>query len=175
MADLCEGGNEPSGSLKAICKAKLKSKGDSASTRALAHSELEKHQKLTSTDSADVLSNDQTSPYSGKHELHCGNVAEQWLVPQLRQDLDDDFIFQQDGAPPHFYNAVRAYLNTEMSDRWIGRAGNTISTPLDDQLKFRFLSLLVLAANRDYKEWTLRVGTFDVAGLISMTFKPAKA
>ncbi|KAJ4436857.1 hypothetical protein ANN_16989 [Periplaneta americana] len=45
------------------------------------------------------------------------------LEPQLRQDLDDDFIFQQDGAPPHFHNAVRAYLNTEMSDRWIGRAG----------------------------------------------------
>ncbi|KAJ4436651.1 hypothetical protein ANN_16782 [Periplaneta americana] len=41
----------------------------------------------------------------------------------LRLDLDDDFIFQQDGAPPHFHNAVRAYLNTEMSDRWIGRAG----------------------------------------------------
>ncbi|KAJ4436644.1 hypothetical protein ANN_16775, partial [Periplaneta americana] len=30
-------------------------------------------------------------------------------------------------------------------------------------------------SNRDYKEWTLRVGTFDVAGLISMTFKPARA
>lgn len=51
------------------------------------------------------------------------DMLEQWLVPQLRQDLDDDFIFQQDGAPPHFHNAVRAYLNTEMSDRWIGRAG----------------------------------------------------
>ncbi|KAJ4447157.1 hypothetical protein ANN_09158 [Periplaneta americana] len=51
------------------------------------------------------------------------DMSEQWLVPQLRQDLDDDFIFQQDGAPPHFHNAVRAYLNTEMSDRWIGRAG----------------------------------------------------
>ncbi|KAJ4428903.1 hypothetical protein ANN_25897 [Periplaneta americana] len=50
-------------------------------------------------------------------------MLEQWLVPQLRQDLNDDFIFQQDGAPPHFHNAVRAYLNTEMSDRWIGHAG----------------------------------------------------
>ncbi|KAJ4439089.1 hypothetical protein ANN_15046 [Periplaneta americana] len=36
-------------------------------------------------------------------------------------------------------------------------------------------SFMVLPANRDYKEWTLRVGTFDVAGLISMTFKPAKS
>ncbi|KAJ4432429.1 hypothetical protein ANN_21048 [Periplaneta americana] len=49
------------------------------------------------------------------------DMLEQWLVPQLRQDLHDDFIFQQDGSPPHFHNAVRAYLNTEMSDRWIGR------------------------------------------------------
>ncbi|KAJ4431719.1 hypothetical protein ANN_20321 [Periplaneta americana] len=38
-------------------------------------------------------------------------------------NLDKISIFQQDGAPPHFHNAVRAYLNTEMSDRWIGRAG----------------------------------------------------
>ncbi|KAJ4433647.1 hypothetical protein ANN_15957 [Periplaneta americana] len=30
---------------------------------------------------------------------------------------------QQNGALPHFQNAVRVYLNTEMSDRWIGRAG----------------------------------------------------
>ncbi|KAJ4438006.1 hypothetical protein ANN_13945 [Periplaneta americana] len=51
------------------------------------------------------------------------DMLEQRLVPQIRQDLDDDFIFQQDGTPPHFHNAVRAYLNTEMSDRWIGRAG----------------------------------------------------
>ncbi|KAJ4432236.1 hypothetical protein ANN_20852 [Periplaneta americana] len=51
------------------------------------------------------------------------DMLQQWLVPQLRQDLNDDFIFQQDGASPHFHNAVRAYLNTEKSDRWIGRAG----------------------------------------------------
>ncbi|KAJ4442050.1 hypothetical protein ANN_11916 [Periplaneta americana] len=51
------------------------------------------------------------------------DMLEQWLMPQLRQDFDDNFIFQQDGAPPHFHNAVRAYLNTEMSDRWIGLAG----------------------------------------------------
>ncbi|KAJ4434116.1 hypothetical protein ANN_16436, partial [Periplaneta americana] len=57
------------------------------------------------------------------------DILEQWLVPQSRQDLDDDFIFQQDGAPPHFHNAVRAYLNTEMSDRWLGRAGDSVFVP----------------------------------------------
>ncbi|KAJ4448542.1 hypothetical protein ANN_10560 [Periplaneta americana] len=56
-------------------------------------------------------------------------MLEQWLVPQLRQDLDDDFIFQQDGAPPHFHNAFRAYLKTEMSDRWLGRAGDRVFVP----------------------------------------------
>ncbi|KAJ4429745.1 hypothetical protein ANN_21949 [Periplaneta americana] len=49
------------------------------------------------------------------------DMLEQWLVPQFRQDLDDDFIFQKDGGPVHFHNAVCAYLNTEMSDRWIGQ------------------------------------------------------
>ncbi|KAJ4441070.1 hypothetical protein ANN_10920 [Periplaneta americana] len=57
------------------------------------------------------------------------DMLQQWLVSQLRQDLDDDFIFQQDGAPPHFHNAVRAYLNTKMSDRWIGRAGDRVFVP----------------------------------------------
>ncbi|KAJ4441391.1 hypothetical protein ANN_11246 [Periplaneta americana] len=38
-----------------------------------------------------------------------------------------------------------------------------------------FLEQRVSPANRDYKEWTLRFGTFDVAGPISMAFKPARA
>lgn len=32
-------------------------------------------------------------------------------------------IIQQDGAPPHFENNVRGYLNTHYPNRWIGRAG----------------------------------------------------
>lgn len=34
-----------------------------------------------------------------------------------------EFYFQQDGAPPHFANIVRQYLNTEYGNHWIGRQG----------------------------------------------------
>ena len=35
-----------------------------------------------------------------------------------------DFIFQQDGASPHWSLIVRQYLNATLHSRWIGRAGN---------------------------------------------------
>lgn len=45
---------------------------------------------------------------------------------QIIEDDDEDFdpIFQQDGAPPHYALAVRAYLDDEFPDRWIGRRGS---------------------------------------------------
>jgi hypothetical protein len=45
-----------------------------------------------------------------------------WLLPQLQED-SNDFIFQQDGVPPHFHMAVRNHLNAHLPQRWIGRAG----------------------------------------------------
>jgi hypothetical protein len=44
------------------------------------------------------------------------------LLPQLEKD-SNDFIFQQDGAPPHFHMAVRNHLNAHLPRRWICRAG----------------------------------------------------
>ena len=35
-----------------------------------------------------------------------------------------DFIFQQDGASPHWSFIVRQYLNATLHSRWIGRTGN---------------------------------------------------
>lgn len=35
----------------------------------------------------------------------------------------EDIWFQQDGAPPHFTQAVRHYLDTVFPQRWIGRRG----------------------------------------------------
>jgi len=39
------------------------------------------------------------------------------------QDLPDyqDHLFMQDGAPPHYSTAVRAWLNNNLPDQWIGR------------------------------------------------------
>jgi hypothetical protein len=45
-----------------------------------------------------------------------------WFLPQVEED-SNDFIFQQDGAPPHFHMAVRNHLKTHLPRRWIGRAG----------------------------------------------------
>jgi hypothetical protein len=43
-------------------------------------------------------------------------------MPQLQQDMDRDFNFQQDGAPPHFHGEVAFYLNRTVV-AWIGRGG----------------------------------------------------
>ena len=46
------------------------------------------------------------------------------VVPQLRaRDDYDELFFQQDGAPPHYSRLVRAFLNQEFPNRWIGRRG----------------------------------------------------
>ena len=50
--------------------------------------------------------------------------AEEYLSI-LRNAIDEDednFVFQQDGAPPHWALDVRAYLNHELANRWVGRA-----------------------------------------------------
>ena len=51
------------------------------------------------------------------------NMLQTWLFPQLQVD-SDEFVFQQDGAPPHWKLEVRRYLNGELPQRWIGRKGN---------------------------------------------------
>lgn len=43
-----------------------------------------------------------------------------WLVPQLQED-SDDFVWVQDGAPPHWHHYVREYLDENLPRRWIGR------------------------------------------------------
>lgn len=45
-----------------------------------------------------------------------------FFFPKLR-DYPADYIFQQDGAPPHFALPVRQYLDRKVPNRWIGRAG----------------------------------------------------
>jgi hypothetical protein len=36
---------------------------------------------------------------------------------------NDQFYFQQDGAPPHFHQDVRAFLDENLPGQWIGRRG----------------------------------------------------
>lgn len=42
-----------------------------------------------------------------------------FLFPKIMKD----FIFRQDGAPPHYSNKLKAYLDKKLPDRWIGRGG----------------------------------------------------
>ena len=49
-------------------------------------------------------------------------MLQNWLFTLLQAD-SNDFIFQQDGAPPHWHLGVRAFLNENMPQRWIGRRG----------------------------------------------------
>ncbi|GFY21757.1 uncharacterized protein TNCV_1169011 [Trichonephila clavipes] len=46
-----------------------------------------------------------------------------WLFPQLKESVPDNFIWQRDGAPPHWYLSIRDCLNITVLDQWILRKG----------------------------------------------------
>lgn len=55
---------------------------------------------------------------SYKEMLQCN------FIPQLRADgVLGTVWWQQDGAPAHYAQTVRDYLNETFGDRWIGRGG----------------------------------------------------
>ncbi|KAJ4452061.1 hypothetical protein ANN_03577 [Periplaneta americana] len=51
------------------------------------------------------------------------DMLTEWLFPQLEEE-DNEFLFQQDGAPPHWNFDVRNVLNQQLAERWNERAGN---------------------------------------------------
>ncbi|XP_076305614.1 uncharacterized protein LOC143222676 [Tachypleus tridentatus] len=54
------------------------------------------------------------------------NLLQESVVPRIRgQFRDEEFYFQHDGAPPHYHRNVRAYLDENLPNRWIGRRGST--------------------------------------------------
>jgi len=65
-------------------------------------------------------------PYFFENGNVTGNSYKKMLryffFPKVR-DYPDNWLFQQDGAPPHFALPVRAYLDSKLPNRWIGRAG----------------------------------------------------
>jgi hypothetical protein len=48
------------------------------------------------------------------------DMLKQFLIPKLDEDDQGHIHFQQDGAPPHYLEAVCKYLNTRFSGWWIG-------------------------------------------------------
>jgi len=65
-------------------------------------------------------------PYFFKENTITGvtylQMLQNWLLAQLQAD-SDEFILQQDGAPPHWGGEVRRFLNHKLPQRWIGRTG----------------------------------------------------
>ena len=51
-------------------------------------------------------------------------MLQNWLMELLFKGERANFIFQQDGAPPHRNLIVRQYLNATLHNRWIGHARN---------------------------------------------------
>ena len=47
-------------------------------------------------------------------------MLQNWLMNELMANQHENFIYQQDGAPPHWKLTVRAYLNDDLPKRWIG-------------------------------------------------------
>ena len=45
---------------------------------------------------------------------------QEWLLPQYEDD-SVDFIYQQDGTPPHYHNLVRGYFSQYLPQRRIQR------------------------------------------------------
>jgi hypothetical protein len=66
-----------------------------------------------------------TGPFFAPCTVNSANYLEMlrtFFMPKFRELVDEDeWRFQQDGAPPHYANIVRDYLNQELDDRWIGR------------------------------------------------------
>jgi hypothetical protein len=62
------------------------------------------------------------------HRLRLWTAYENPLPGVLKNQhvaqASDDFILQQDGAPPNFHLEVRRHLNTTLPQRWIGRTSN---------------------------------------------------
>ena len=50
------------------------------------------------------------------------DMLENWLMDKLSEKESGDFIFQQDGEPPHWTIRVRQFLNTTLPDRWTGQS-----------------------------------------------------
>jgi len=51
------------------------------------------------------------------------DMLQLWLMLQLHE-VSEDLIFQQDGAPPHFYFDIYAHLTANLPGCWIGQASH---------------------------------------------------
>jgi hypothetical protein len=48
------------------------------------------------------------------------DMLEEFLMPILEEQCPEDKLFQQDGAPTHFYSEVKDFLNRKFPEKYIG-------------------------------------------------------
>ena len=70
-----------------------------------------------------------------------GNAYEAFLTHELPGLLEDipliirsQMYFQHDGAPPHYTQHVRVFLNESFPNRWLGRGGPVAWPPRSPDL-----------------------------------------
>ena len=88
------------------------------------------------------------------------------LMPQLQEDIVD-FIFQQEGAPPHYHLDVRAHLKGILPGCWIGRASHDDSPllPWPNPLRFFLMGLHQgSCVHASYATWFTTAATKDRGG-----------
>jgi hypothetical protein len=57
------------------------------------------------------------------------DMLELWLMSYLLQDKPN-VVFHHDGALPHIYNEVTAFLNRQLSEPWLSQEGFTFWLPI---------------------------------------------
>ncbi|GBM55690.1 hypothetical protein AVEN_198696-1 [Araneus ventricosus] len=60
--------------------------------------------------------------FSSREQLQVGERCRRHSLDLSRTpQFPEGVIFEQDGAPPHYGNIVREFLDTTFPQRWIGR------------------------------------------------------
>ena len=87
------------------------------------------------------------------------SMLSDYLWPTLNIQQQQELIFQQDGAPPHYALVVRNWLDFNLPNRWIGRRGSFCEWPArsPDLTPLDFFLWGVIK----HKVYTVRVETVD--------------
>ena len=98
------------------------------------------------------------------------DMLQNFVIDQLPPGL----IFQQDGAPPHYYRQVRGFLTENFPDIWIGRSGPVAwqhrspdLTPLDFFF-WGFVKNVVYQGDRTTTLQELKGRITNVAALVTL-------
>jgi hypothetical protein len=79
------------------------------------------------------------------------DMLQKFLIPQLNEhDQEGCIHFQQDGAPLHYLEEMREYLNTPLPGWWIGRAALIAWPPRSPNLTTLDVFLWGFVKDRSY-------------------------